>query len=84
MIKEGSFECHDAKIKTRELEYRNQTWSVRKIAKNLIRFLIASVVRRTRQPVYTFKYGLARLGEDGLPSAFGACSSSGPRVIIQD
>jgi hypothetical protein len=29
VVKEGSFECHDAKIKTRELEYRNQTWSVR-------------------------------------------------------
>jgi hypothetical protein len=28
VVKEGSFECHDAKIKTRELEYRNQTWSV--------------------------------------------------------
>ena len=28
MVKEGSFECHDARIKTKELEYRNQTWSV--------------------------------------------------------
>lgn len=28
MTKEGSFECHDAKIKTKELEYHNQTWSV--------------------------------------------------------
>ena len=26
--KEGSFECRDARIKTRDLEYRNQTWSV--------------------------------------------------------
>ena len=32
VVKEGSFECHDARIKTRELEYRNQTWSVRKIS----------------------------------------------------
>jgi len=29
VVKEGSFECHDARIKTRELDYRNQTWSVR-------------------------------------------------------
>ncbi|KAG6831126.1 hypothetical protein H0H92_012551 [Tricholoma furcatifolium] len=27
IVKEGSFECHDARIKTRDLEYRNQTWS---------------------------------------------------------
>ena len=32
LLKEGSFECHDAGIKRRELEYRNQTWSVRKFA----------------------------------------------------
>jgi hypothetical protein len=28
IVKEGSFECHDARIRTRDLEYRNQTWSV--------------------------------------------------------
>ncbi|KAG5639269.1 hypothetical protein H0H81_004930 [Sphagnurus paluster] len=28
VVKEGSFECHDARIQTRDLEYRNQTWSV--------------------------------------------------------
>lgn len=28
IAKEGSFECRDAKIRTRDLEYRNQTWSV--------------------------------------------------------
>ncbi|KAF9008973.1 golgi-body localization protein domain-containing protein [Cyathus striatus] len=27
IVKEGSFEFHDARIKTRELEYHNQTWS---------------------------------------------------------
>jgi hypothetical protein len=27
-LKEGSFECHDAHIKTRQLEYHNKTWSV--------------------------------------------------------
>lgn len=32
VVKEGSFECHDARIKTRELDYRNQTWSVRLIS----------------------------------------------------
>ena len=26
---ERSFECRDARIRTRDLEYRNQTWSVR-------------------------------------------------------
>lgn len=26
--KDGSFFCRDARIRTRELEYRNQTWSV--------------------------------------------------------
>ncbi len=29
VIKEGSFECHDVRIKTRDLVYRNQTSSVR-------------------------------------------------------
>jgi hypothetical protein len=28
-MKEESFECRDARIRTRDLEYRNQTWSVR-------------------------------------------------------
>jgi hypothetical protein len=28
-MKEESFDCRDARIRTRELEYRNQTWSVR-------------------------------------------------------
>ncbi|KAF8639713.1 hypothetical protein AX17_000975 [Amanita inopinata Kibby_2008] len=27
ILKEGSFECHDARIKTRQLEYHNQTWN---------------------------------------------------------
>lgn len=27
-LKEGSFECHDARIKTRQLEYHDKTWSV--------------------------------------------------------
>uniref|UniRef100_A0A8H7Y1A7 Uncharacterized protein n=1 Tax=Psilocybe cubensis TaxID=181762 RepID=A0A8H7Y1A7_PSICU len=36
VIKEGSFECHDAKIKTRELEYRNQTWSFEELVSQFI------------------------------------------------
>ncbi|KAF8913997.1 golgi-body localization protein domain-containing protein [Gymnopilus junonius] len=36
VIKEGSFECHDAKIKTRELEYRNQTWSFEELVNQFI------------------------------------------------
>jgi hypothetical protein len=29
IMKEDSFVCRDAHIRTRDLEYRNQTWSVR-------------------------------------------------------
>ncbi|KAJ3512535.1 hypothetical protein NLJ89_g3461 [Agrocybe chaxingu] len=36
VVKEGSFECHDAKIKTRELEYRNQTWSFEELVNQFI------------------------------------------------
>ncbi|PPQ99072.1 hypothetical protein CVT24_003632 [Panaeolus cyanescens] len=36
MVKEGSFECHDAKIKTRELEYKNQTWSFEELVQQFI------------------------------------------------
>ncbi len=28
IMKEDSFLCRDARIRTRDLEYRNQTWSV--------------------------------------------------------
>ena len=28
IMKENSFLCRDARIRTRDLEYRNQTWSV--------------------------------------------------------
>ncbi|KAF8812536.1 hypothetical protein BYT27DRAFT_7182979 [Phlegmacium glaucopus] len=36
VAKEGSFECHDARIKTRELEYRNQTWSFEELVNQFI------------------------------------------------
>jgi len=36
VVKEGSFECHDARIKTRELEYRNQTWSFEELVNQFI------------------------------------------------
>jgi hypothetical protein len=29
IVKEESFDLRDARIRTRDLEYRNQTWSVR-------------------------------------------------------
>lgn len=34
--KEGSFECRDARIKTRDLEYRNQTWSFEELVNQFI------------------------------------------------
>ncbi|TFK43439.1 golgi-body localization protein domain-containing protein [Crucibulum laeve] len=36
IVKEGSFECHDARIRTRELEYRNQTWSFEELVNQFI------------------------------------------------
>ncbi|KAF8663414.1 hypothetical protein AX16_000986 [Volvariella volvacea WC 439] len=36
IAKEGSFECRDAKIKTRDLEYRNQTWSFEDLVNQFI------------------------------------------------
>ncbi|KAG6854824.1 hypothetical protein C0991_012014 [Blastosporella zonata] len=36
MVKEGSFECHEARIKTRDLEYRNQTWSFEELVSQFI------------------------------------------------
>ncbi|KAG6911191.1 hypothetical protein DXG01_003058 [Tephrocybe rancida] len=36
IVKEGSFECHDARIKTRDLEYRNQTWSFEELVNQFI------------------------------------------------
>lgn len=34
--KEGSFECRDARIKTKDLEYRNQTWSFEELVNQFI------------------------------------------------
>ncbi|RDB22829.1 hypothetical protein Hypma_010076 [Hypsizygus marmoreus] len=36
VVKEGSFECHDARIRTRDLEYRNQTWSFEELVSQFI------------------------------------------------
>ncbi|KAG5725006.1 UPF0648 protein C3H5.09c [Termitomyces sp. T112] len=36
IVKEGSFECHEARIKTRDLEYRNQTWSFEELVNQFI------------------------------------------------
>ncbi|KAG6857080.1 hypothetical protein H0H87_009641 [Tephrocybe sp. NHM501043] len=36
MVKEGSFECHEARIKTRDLEYRNQTLSFEELVNQFI------------------------------------------------
>ncbi|KAF5387705.1 hypothetical protein D9615_000498 [Tricholomella constricta] len=36
IVKEGSFECHDARIRTRDLEYRNQTWSFEELVNQFI------------------------------------------------
>ncbi|GLB33910.1 putative RNA pol II promoter Fmp27 protein [Lyophyllum shimeji] len=36
IAKEGSFECTDARIKTRDLEYRNQTWSFEELVNQFI------------------------------------------------
>ncbi|TFK75811.1 hypothetical protein BDN72DRAFT_809463 [Pluteus cervinus] len=36
VAKEGSFECRDAKIRTRDLEYRNQTWSFEELVNQFI------------------------------------------------
>jgi hypothetical protein len=33
IMKEEAFECREARIRTRDLEYRNQTWSVRAFSK---------------------------------------------------
>ncbi|KAF8076499.1 golgi-body localization protein domain-containing protein [Lyophyllum atratum] len=36
IAKEGSFECNDARIRTRDLEYRNQTWSFEELVNQFI------------------------------------------------
>jgi len=36
IVKEGSFECHEARIRTRDLEYRNQTWSFEELVNQFI------------------------------------------------
>jgi len=35
-LKEGSFECHDARIKTRQLEYHDKTWSFEELVDQFI------------------------------------------------
>ncbi|KAG6873749.1 hypothetical protein C0995_011568 [Termitomyces sp. Mi166 len=38
IVKEGLFECHEARIKTRDLEYRNETWSFEELVNQFIPF----------------------------------------------
>lgn len=48
IAKEDSFLCRDARIRTRALEYRNQTWSVRVSILFSLQNAEASIVRRAR------------------------------------
>lgn len=73
MMKEESFVCHEARITTRDLEYRNQTWSVRLSIVAFIQADRVSPVRRVGRPIHSFRYFLERMGEDGVQSA--SCSS---------
>ena len=71
IMKEDSFVCQDARIRTRDLEFRNQTWSVSCFLR-LRPYPSKSdlfSVRRIRESIYSLRHELEGLGEDGVPSA---------------
>jgi hypothetical protein len=54
IMKEESFVCRDARIRTRDLEYRNQTWSVRIHCTDAVIALNAgNLVRRAGGSIYS-------------------------------
>ena len=61
IAKEGSFLCRDARIKTRDLEYRNQTLSVRSLLGLCIALFLMISVRRACRTVHSLRQELERL-----------------------
>jgi hypothetical protein len=69
VLKEGSFECHDAHIKTRQLEYHNKTWSVRfSLCFQGFQFTHLAV-RRIGESIHSVKYDLEGMGKNGIATA---------------
>lgn len=88
IMKEESFDLRDARIRTRDLEFRNETWSVRRplLAPRFeIPILtILLTVWRARQPVHPDRNELARMGKDGICSATSMYSYARRYTLLID
>ena len=86
IMKENSFLCRDARIQTRDLEYRNQTWSV-SFSFNPSRDDADGqgvLVRGVGRPVHPIRQKLEGMGQDGIQPAARASATRCPRTHFQD
>ena len=87
--KEAAFLLRDARINTRDLHYRNQTWSVSALTTGGIFELLTGklnfpLVRGARRAIHSFRSDMERLGQDGIAPTVLRGPPSSSRTDLQD